>query len=284
MEIKKISASSYKLESHCQMAWFIQQVLNWQFRPGKAADLGTITHAALEILAEIRLGQQQNIISIETEIGHINVSDFDIDDIVNRTFHFYVEKPEYKNNPWTNKDLFQVRKYVDVVLNHNNGQFNPLTRVVESTEKYISFEIQEPWAILPDNSYLRITGFVDLVTRVNYNTLEITDYKTGSLTDFHSGADIDVAYAMKDIQLRLYHMALSEEFGCDNNYLLTLFFLKHSKPITVSFDCSSLEETKGMIKEKFLKILNTKIPRLNKTWKCKKFCEYGKNTFENTSS
>lgn len=282
MQIEKLSASAFKLWDHCQMAYFIQYVLKWQFRPGKAADLGTITHAALETLAQVKLWQQKNEKKFDTDIGIIDVFNPNIDEIIDKTFNFYVNKPEYKNNVWSAKELKDIHKYVNVVLNHNNGQFNPLNKDIESTEQYINFQIMEPWAVLADGSRLRITGFVDLVTRVNQNTLEITDYKTGSLTDFHSGKAIDIDYAMKDIQLRLYHMALAEKFGCDNNYLLTLFYLKHSKPITITFDCNTLVETKEMIKDRFLSIFNTKIPKLNRSWKCTKFCEYGKNTFENT--
>lgn len=271
--IEKLSASSYKLFSHCEMAYFIQYVLKWQFRPGKAADKGTICHAVLEIFAQIKLGQQNGLKEVETEIGFIKTEKPDLESILEQVWKFYTTKPEYQNQEWEIKDLKEIKKWVLICLNHNNKQFNPLLRDIVSTEKYINFHINEPWAILPDGSNLRVTGFVDLITRINENTLEITDYKTGSLKDFHTGINIDIQYAMKDIQLRLYHMALAEELGCDNNYLLTLFYLKHAKPITICFDCKDLDTTKEMIKNQFIKILNSKIPKLNRTWKCKKFCE-----------
>lgn len=281
MDISKISASSYKLHSHCQMAYFISNLLKWQFRPGKAADLGTICHAVLEALALIKLGKQDNLVSVTTEQGLvINTSQYNIENIVEETYAYFTNLKEYQNQKWEVKDLKDIKKYVLIVLNHNNGQFNPLNKEIISTEQRIDFQIKEPWALLPDQTYLRITGFVDLVTRISIDTIEITDYKTGSLTDFHSGATIDIEYAMKDIQLRLYHMALAEKFGCDNNYLLTLFYLKHAKPITVSFDCNTIEETRAMLKLKFLEIVNTGIPKRNRSWKCKKFCEFGKNTFD----
>jgi hypothetical protein len=38
-----------------------------------------------------------------------------------------------------------------------------------------------------------------------------------------------------------------------------------------------------MLRKKFEIIKACKVPKLNKTWKCTKFCHHGKNTFEGTN-
>ena len=38
-----------------------------------------------------------------------------------------------------------------------------------------------------------------------------------------------------------------------------------------------------MLREKFEEIRDTEIPKLTKSWKCTKFCHFGRTTFENTS-
>ena len=265
------------------MAYYIEYMLNWRYRPGKSADIGTIAHAALEIVAQIKLAKQNRSRNAKTEIGKINVNKFDMNNIIDRTYAFYTSKPEYQNNVWTDKDLRDVRKYVNVVLTHNNEQFNPLKRNIISTEEYLKLEIKEPWAVLPNGDNFKVTGFIDLVTQIDENSYEIIDYKTGKLNDFLTGQEINETFLRNDIQLRLYHLAVAEKFGCDKNYLLTMFFLKYSKPITIALSCDDIIETKEKIKKRFLEIFNTKIPKLNRTWKCTKFCNYGKNTFQDTS-
>lgn len=280
MEINKLSASSYKKYSFCPMAYFIEQNLNYRFPMGKAANLGTITHAVLEILAQIKLGQQKNLSEVETEIGLISVSNFDIEHITDNIYYKYTIE-EYPHLTWEPKDFKDVKKYVNNCLNHNNGAYNPLNKNIISTEQYLRIPVEEDWAILPENKRLNITGFIDLITEVNNSTIEITDYKTGSMSDFTTGKDISFESLHDDIQLRLYHLAASQMYGCEKNYILTMFFLKFSTPITISFSCEDLPETMERVKRRFIEIYNTKIPRLNKSWdrpmsKCRKFCDFGK--------
>lgn len=283
MKIEKLSASSYKSWDNCQNAYFIENVLGWRFPPKKAADTGTIAHAALETLAYIKLAKQQGWLQSDTEIGFINIENFCIDEIIEKTYQLYIQKEQFKEHEWTDKDFKDITRYVYVVLDHNNSQFNPLKRHIIGIEQYIKLEINEEWALLPDNSQFKITGFIDLVTQIDHDTLEIIDYKTGRMTDFFSGEDIDFNYlAKKDMQMRFYHWAIAEKYGCDKIYALTMFFLKYSKPITVTFSCDDLIETKERIKNRFLEIKDTLNPKLNRTWRCTKFCPFGKNTFENT--
>lgn len=219
--------------------------------------------------------------SIETDIGEISTNKYDIENIRDKIYYLY-STIKMKHHKWTNADYKDVKKYVDVVLTHNNGQYNPLNKDIIGTEQYINFEIQENWSILPDGSNLRITGFIDLVDKFDENTYEITDYKTGQLKDFLTGQEINSKTLKDDIQFQLYHLALADKYGCDKNYLLTMFFLKFAKPITITLSCDDLENTKQKIKNRFIEIHNTQYPKLNRGFKCTRFCDYGKKTFEGT--
>lgn len=284
MLINKLSASSYKLWDNCQLAYFIDQVLGWRFPPIKAADTGTIAHAVLETLAAIKLAQQNSQRKVDTELGKISTSKFDIDNILSQIYQLYITKAPFNKHQWAETDFKEIKKYVYVVLEHNNQQFNPLQRHILGIEEYIKLEISEDWAVLPDNSTFKITGFVDLITQINDDTIEIIDYKTGQMKDFFSQQDIDFDYLLKkDIQLRFYHWAIAEKYGYNKTYILTMFFLKYAKPITISFGYQDLIETKNRIKNKFLEIKRNNKPELNRTWRCTRFCPYGKNTFEQTS-
>lgn len=280
MQINKLSASSYKKFSFCEQSYFIENILNYRFPAGKAANLGTITHAVLETLAKIKLGIQDKQDVVETEVGEMSTKSVDINKLTDDLYKLYTAKPELKHLEWSNKDFKDIQKYVNKAVNHNNGYFNPLNRNIVSTEQYIKLEIKEPWAILPDQTYFKITGFIDLITHCNTDCLEITDYKSGNPNkDFLSGDEINEKFLFNDIQMRLYHYSCCEIYGYDKTYLITLFFLQ-SGPMTISFSPEDAMATKEKIKERFIKIYNTKIPRLSRSYKCSRFCDYGKNSTE----
>ena len=278
MLIDKLSASSYKKWSFCQQAFYIENILQHRFPGGKAANLGSAVHTVLEILAQAKLAKQKNELIINTELGELNHNNINIDSLIEQTYQLYSSKEDLKHLNWIEKDYKDIKKYVYKAINHNNGYFNPLNRKIISTEQYINLKIQDSWAVLPDQSQFRITGFIDLITECNTNCLEITDYKSGNPNqDFLSGQKIDEKFLFNDIQLRLYHFACCELYGYDKNYLITLFYLQGG-PITISFTSEDARETKDRIKKRFLEIFNSKIPKLNKSFKCTRFCDYGKNS------
>lgn len=265
------------------MSYYINNILNWRFPVGKAAQLGTIVHAILETIAKIKLARQTSLSTTETKIGVINVDNIDINYIINEIYQQYIILPDFEPNNWTKSDFNKIKKYTFNVLNYNNGYFNPLNRTIISAEEYINFEIKEPWALLPDNKYLRLTGIIDLVCQIDQQTIEVIDYKTSSsLTDFHTGTAINEEFVMRDIQLRFYHYALVRRFGTKYTYIFTLFYITHNTPITILLEDKDVLETEELIKTKFNTILSTTIPKLNRTWKCTRFCPYGKNTFKDT--
>lgn len=281
MFINKLSASSYKKFDFCEQSFFIENVLQHRFPGGKAANLGSAVHEILEILAKAKLAQQKQTPIIKTNIGELDPNNLDIDRITSDIYQKYQSDKELAHLTWTDKDFKDIKKYVTFALNYNNGYFNPLNRKIIATEQYINLKVKEPWAVLPDNTQFKITGFIDLITECNTDCIEITDYKSGNpSTDFLSGKKIDEAFLFEDIQLRLYHYACCEIYGYDKLYLVTLFYLQGG-PITISFSSKDATETIQRIKNRFIKIYKTTLPKLNRTFKCTRFCDYGKNSFDN---
>ena len=60
MDITYFRSSSYNCFNLCQMQYFIEYVLGWENKVGKAATKGTITHKVLEVLAQAKLAEQNN--------------------------------------------------------------------------------------------------------------------------------------------------------------------------------------------------------------------------------
>lgn len=283
MNIEKISASAYKLHSHCPHAYFIQYNLKYGFPAGKAADRGTIVHRVLEILAEQKVARQKQDKFFSTaEIGQTeSESNFDIISLARRVYDYQTTE-KMPHHDWEESDFNECMKYINTALKHDGGKYNPLNRNIISTEEYIKIAPEDDWAVLPNGNRLFITGFIDLVTEEGPDVIEISDYKTGRQTDFHTGKELNEKTLRDDIQLKMYHYAATKIYGEDKSYLVTIFFLKTGVPITIYFTPDDLQDTKNKLKEAMNRILLDNFPRRNISWKCGKFCDFGKNTFEGT--
>lgn len=283
MNIQKLSASAYKEYSNCPHAYFIGQNLSRRYPAGKAASIGTISHRVIEILSEQKIAAQSQESDIFTtaELGDLPVnSKFDIYDLAVKIFDCLTKKLTHLE--WDKKDFEACLGYVNTALFYQDGKFDPRRRVVVDAERRIDLEIEENWAVLPSGNRLRMTGYIDLVCEAGEDTYEIIDWKTGQQKDFHSGEELNEITLRNDIQLKMYHYAATKIYGEDKNYLVTMFFLKTKSPVTLLFGRADLEDTKDKLKQQLVKIQADKSPRRNISYKCKKFCDYGKNTFEGT--
>jgi CRISPR/Cas system-associated exonuclease Cas4 (RecB family) len=111
----------------------------------------------------------------------------------------------------------------------------------------------------------------------------IPTHNTGSLKDWNTQEEKTYAKLFDDPQLRFYHYAVSQIYGEDKTYIITIFYLKTNDCFQIPFGKEDLKKTKNMLKQRFEEIKETKIPKLNRGWKCTRFCPFGKNTTEGTN-
>ena len=228
------------------------------------------------------MAQQEQKEKVNLNIGEFDTANPSLGEIADKTYNFYTKEENLNHIEWSDIEYKLYKKFINIAVSHNNGQFNPLNRNILQAEQYIKYEVPEKWAILPNQERLKITGIIDLICE-NENIIEVTDWKTAkTMKDFTTGKEINYKTLQDDVQLRFYHYYLSKIYGCDRTFILTMFFLRQSTPISISFGCNDLEATENKIKTKFLEILNTKIPKLKKGWYCTKTCDFGINTFQNT--
>ena len=60
MLVTYVRSSSYNNYAYCQMQYFITYVLGHQSDSGKKADMGTMAHKVMEVLAGLKKFQQDN--------------------------------------------------------------------------------------------------------------------------------------------------------------------------------------------------------------------------------
>lgn len=272
----------------CAQQYFLEYVLGIKSPSGIKADKGTIIHKVLEILAYIKLTEQNNeTIYIDDILGPINIEKYNLNSIIEKVYKYY--SAQFKNHEWSAKDYKDCHLWVTKALESHNGSFDPRNRNILQPEQRFDIVIEKPWAkyfyqtkdgLL--EGHLAIKGTIDLITKVNDNTIEIIDWKSGKRLDWATGEEKTLAKLQNDPQLRIYHYAVSALYPQMDHIIFTINFINDGGAFSVCYDKNDLPQTELMIKKKFETIKNTQVPELNKTWKCTKLCHFGKTTFENS--
>jgi len=274
----------------CEQQYFIEYVLGYRSPSNKKADKGTIVHKVLEILAGIKLSEQNNESKYNDDIlGDIDIKKYNLDQITEQVYEYYTS--QFKHHEWELKDFKDCHKWVYKALTDHNGIFDPRSRNIVRPEQHFDIVIDKPWA---NYSYetlegvlegkLAIKGTIDLITKVNDNTLEIIDWKTGRRLDWATGQEKSLEKLYVDPQLKIYHYALSKLYPEYDHIIMSINFINDGGAFSMCFDKSDLSSTEELIRKKFEEIKKCKRPKLNKTWKCNKLCYFGKNTFENNKN
>lgn len=181
MIITYLRSSSYGTHSFCEMQYFLEYVLGIRSPSNKKADKGTIVHKALEILAYIRLNEQNKISSfIDDVIGEVKIDSYDLNTIIEKVYNYYTQR--FTHHQWEVKDFKDCHVWTHKALEYNNGMFDPRNRTIVQPEQHFDIEIKKPWShyvyetkngILEGN--LAIKGTIDLITKINDNTFEVID-------------------------------------------------------------------------------------------------------------
>lgn len=285
MLITYIRSSSYNAWDWCPHRFFLDYCLGLKTASNPAADRGNIVHKALESLARQKLAIQNKQSSFtDDETGRVfDVSTFEAEQAIDFGWEYYT-KIRPTPHLWVESDFVDCRKYMYVVRDFNDGQFWPPNRDIVMPEQFFDLEIDEPWARysydMPDGSKLEgqlaIKGTVDLVTRINDDTIEYVDWKTGRRMDWSTRTEKTYPDLCKDFQMLLYFYALTRLYPDVKHVIMTIFFTKDGGPYSMCFDERQVKKTLDLLRERFQEIKGTVRPKLNRGWKTCGLCDYSK--------
>ena len=306
MLISYFRSSSYNNWRYCEMQYFMTYVLGHQSTSGKKAELGTMVHKVMEILAGLKKFQQDNprkkyLLVDDDAAGKIRVhkDKLHLDETVEDLCDLSLEA--YKKDsvpPWRPADRKEISKIAWLMLHHNDGQFDPRNRDIHHPEPHFDIPIEEDWAKISIEAadgtqiegQLAIKGTIDLVTKVNDDTIEVIDWKTGRRLDWATMEVKDYKKMQNDPQLLLYFYAISKLYPEFPNRIMSIFFCKDKDgkidpyPFSLAFDKSDETRFLGMLKDRFEEIKNNENPKLldvnRKSFKCKTLCHFCKNKWE----
>lgn len=171
MKIQFFRSSLYNSWDWCQHQTALQYAFGFHSKSGIKAAMGTITHKALQIIADQKLAIQNGQTSIDDpELGKFDVDYNDIDKITARAFAYY-EKIETHLKLFPThlaECIYNVKKALD----YCNGLVNPKNKKIVATEQFFDFAVDKPWS-----DDLRMKGTIDLITEISDNIYEVIDYK-----------------------------------------------------------------------------------------------------------
>lgn len=263
------------------------------------ADLGTMAHKAIELLAASKLAQQNGLgefLDDETDLTLATPLKPDV--AIQTAWNHYTPKMVHEKHPWTTDDFEFVVTTVYKVLNMSNGVYNPLNRTIVRPEQYFDFTVEKEWAKYKYQlgeqtieGHLGLKGTMDLICAVDGcpTMLELVDWKTGKRTNFATGELKDLKALRKDMQFRLYHYAISHLFPEIDTVLVTVIYINHGGPFTITFNRGDLAETEEMLRERFETIKNDVEPQIiyydkKQQWKCIHCCVFHRTKVANGNS
>ena len=306
MIVTYLRSSMFGSYDFCQMKHTISYLLGWKEPSNQKADMGTVTHKVMEILALCKKGLQENKRKISDEEGIVNNlrirdyvgTDENLDNLITLVYDHYVKHTPH--HEWLSKHKKECSNTVYKVI---GTPFDPRNRTIVDAEPHFDFEIEKDWAkykyyigdkVLEGN--LRIKGTIDLVTDAGDDIYEITDYKAGRRLNWATGEEKTHEKLQDDPQLRLYHYAASRLYPEAKQVMVTIHFINDGGPFTMVYDQDDLPQTENMLRKRFEEMRDNNQPRLIEPAKrylecsnnynldkCKKLCWYGKNTFEGTN-
>ena len=266
MNINGISPSAYDTYSWCQWRFYLTQILGFEDTSGPAAVMGNLGHKVLEVLSRASIVKHDPKSKI-----------WQPDYLWKVSFNRY-----YNELPMICEQIepAKLKKLAQGVQDLIHGEYSPIRDNTISAEAkfYVPFEEKE-FFLKETGKYFAIRGRIDRVDKIDDETVEIIDYKTGSRVcwnsaDRHKKTPEDL---FCDIQPKMYHMAAKHLYPWAKNFLVTFIYLTDGGAVTVPFTDPDYHETKQIIRNRFKAIRANVDPQRNITWKCKTMCSFGRD-------
>jgi hypothetical protein len=290
------------------MQYFITYVLGHPSDSGKKAELGTMIHKVMEILSALKKYQQDKpkvkyLKTTDDVCGEVKfhkdklLSKEIVEELCDLSYASYRANSKHR---WGKADRKAMGTVTWLMLDHNEGQFDPRFRHIHQTEPHFDIPIDEEWAKfdfvdadgVTQQGQLAIKGTIDLVTLLDKDTIEVIDWKTGRRMNWATMEEKDYKKLRNDPQLLLYFYAMSKMYPEFPNRIMSIFFCKDPdgkidpKPYSMCFDESDEKRFVGMLKERVQQIRDNNMPKpldsRRKHFKCKSLCHFCKNKWADT--
>lgn len=243
-----------------------------------------LTPDRVDFINKSRKAKSIYITPCKLEYGHLRRGEPVVESLIKKCYDYYVERSQ---NEWNHLSYRDVQNWTWMAMEFNNNAYDPRLLDILAPEGQFDFELPYDWASYQHylggekmTGQLGLKGTIDLVTRLDSESLEIVDWKTGARKDWGKDVRKDQAYLENDVQLKFYYYAARKLYPEYNNIIITINFIRDGGPYTVCFDDTILPEVEQMIREKYDRIRSTELPVLRdpdyRDYQCNRLCGFYK--------
>lgn len=323
MKIRQtVSKSSVESFGMCQQKYFMENILSFRGEGGLKADIGSAVHAVMEYLALIKKASQTQSFPITIENDELGtftcdqaeweytrvLNDLEIA-VINKSRvnkGTYVDQVPIKSGYVRRAETVIARlealakaKFLDKhdmtavhVRDFNNyiwmtlEQFDIFNANIIDVEFMFDIELPFDWAKDQNGQYVRMKGFIDLITEPAPGVFELVDYKTGRRGELLKDDKKTYKDMKNDLQLAMYTYVVNQLFP-DKFIMASLLFIRDGGLYTITNEeYQNREFVEFELKRHFEEVRNCKVPRLldetRNHFVCKYMCPAAKaKTFSN---
>jgi RecB family exonuclease len=285
--IAYIRSSSLKELESCQMSYFAKYVLGIKSPTGPAALKGTAVHKVMEVLAHLKLAQQNGVEAVfDEELNELyetnKIWDIDVVELTDKCFDHFLG-----HRKTTKKERAEVQEWVETVLHSKPRNVDPRNLNILAVEQKFEIPIDEPWATydfeFQNKRYqgqIKMRGTIDLILKNDDGTIELFDWKTGKRQDWHTGEERGLEDFENDIQLQVYYYAASKMFPDLTVLQASLYYIRDGGIFSFMFGDDAIQTVTDRLRYAVTECHNMSFPIRHFSDFCYKFCHYGKCRLE----
>lgn len=273
MQLTQISASRFKAYYHCEWQWALKYIMHFPDGDIPSGGMGKIAHETLDSLSTMtqndasfaKLSNEEQVVIFEEEWAK-------------ELAKYEAEKPEMMEKI-NLKYAPKLRKIKAKCIELMDTHWTPFSTKTISTEEYFELELTDKRFRGADGKNFIINGLKDRVDRLDEDTIEVIDYKSGMRQDFlGDGKKLEPSDLYDNIQCQMYYLAARQMFPTYKNIIITLIYLVDGGAISVPFADEDINGICNKIHDTIMEIRNNESPLRNMGWWCKHICTYGNKT------
>ena len=261
MNITSCSASAIKSYQWCIFQYYLNYILKIKTRSGKAATMGNIVHETIE---QISLLKKKNKVNVDPY--WLFNRNWEYQENLNPEIRMFTSRGE-------SADYKKCKQNLSNIL--NDEYYTPYNMDILDVEEWFDISFPGEEFLTSEGKQFNVRGFMDIVRRIDKDTIEIIDWKNGvQLTNnFKRKEFIDL---LKDIQAKIYYFAATLLYPQYKNILITFYFTEYIEPITLTFSVDDTGLIIGDIYSFFNRVKNNKLITRTRNFKCR-MCPFSKN-------
>lgn len=242
-----------------------------------------LTKEEVEVINRSRKNKQTYIGNCLIKVGSPrNGRDF-VNSLINKAWEFCIKNKEIEkwNKSWEPIDKTELCNFCWLCIE----QYDVRKQKILAVEQLFDLPIEHEDCRLDNGEYVRMKGFIDLITEPIPGTAELVDYKSGQKSNLYTGEIYTLNDFSSDIQLCMYRYAVRKLYPEIRSVMASILYLRDGGLFTPEELENSDEYIFDEVKKHIVELKNCKEPSVfsenREDFRCKHICWFARSkTFD----